>query len=368
MLASDIMKFMNELAPLKLAESWDNSGFQLGSKIKSVDNLLLALDITPDVVSQAKEEKIDMIITHHPFIFSPLKNIPTDTTKGKMIVELLKNNITVYSAHTNLDACIGGVNDVLADILKLNDTLVLDKSNEEKMYKLVVFVPKTHKDIVRNSMTDVGAGHIGKYSHCTYNTEGIGTFMPRENTNPFIGKEGVLEKVEEVRIETIVKQKDLKKVLKNMIENHPYEEVAYDIYSLNNSGEEYGIGRIGTVDKEIRLEEFAKTIKEKLGTNNIRVYGDINKLIKKVAVCGGSGADFIQNAANKNADVLVTGDVRSYEAMEALQLGIAVIDAGHYYTERIILPELKKYLKEKSKDMLNILISDNDDNAPFISY
>ncbi len=366
MKARKIMKLIDKIASPQLAEKWDNCGFQLGSYKKEVKNILLALDVTPKVINEAIEKDIDMIITHHPLLFKSLKKIKSDTVRGKMIYDLIKNDIVVFSAHTNLDADIGGVNDVLAQTIGLSKLKVLKKTYQEYLYKIVVFVPKSHYKKVRHAIMDSGAGWIGKYSNCSFNTEGKGTFMPRKGSKPFIGESKKLETVQEIKIETIVKKKDLNKVIKNMLDTHPYEEVAYDIYKLENKYLEKGIGRIGELDKVIKLEEFAKRVKRNLHCNNIRVYGDLDKEVKKVAVCGGSGASYIKDAYLEGSDVYITGDVRSYEAQQAIELGLPIIDANHYETERVILPQIKKYIKEKvNYNEINIYISKLDNNAPF---
>lgn len=275
MIAEEIIEIINRLAPPKLAEKWDNSGLQLGSFKKQVRNILLALDITPDVVKEAIKNKVDMIITHHPLIFNPIKNINIDTVKGEMIYNLIKNDIIVFSAHTNLDASIGGVNDVLATLIGLRNTKTLNKTNKE---------------------------------------------------------------------------------------------VVYDIYPLANKGIEYGIGRIGELEKPMTLGAFAETVKQKLKCDNIRIYGEMNKLIKFVALCGGSGADYIEDAYQEKADVFVTGDIRYHEAQKSLELGLPIIDANHYNTERVVLPEIKKYIESIiGIGTLKILISNIDCNAHFIT-
>lgn len=366
MISKDIIDAINELAPLYLQEKWDNSGLQIGSYKRQIKSILLVIDLNQYVIKEAIDNEIDMIITHHPLFFKDLKNINEDTYKGKMIYELIKNDIVVYSAHTNLDSTIGGVSDALAKVLNIQNIKVLKKEHIEKLYKLVVYVPSEYSDKVREVITNEGAGWIGNYSHCTFNTEGIGTFMPRENTKPFIGEYEKLENVKEVRIETIVKQYSLNKVLKEMIKAHPYEEVSYDIYPLENEGKVYGLGRIGELEEEITLEKFSKVVKKALNCDNIRVYGNINKTIKKVAVCGGSGSSFIKDAFKNNADVYITGDIKHHDAQEALEFGICLIDANHYHTEKVILKELKNTLENKfCEEELRIKISQHDNSGEF---
>lgn len=366
MISKDIIDLMNEIAPLYLQEKWDNSGLQIGSYKKGIKSILLAVDINENVIKEAVDNDIDMIIAHHPLFFQDLKNINEDTYKGKMIYDIIKNDIVVYSAHTNLDSTLGGVSDALAKVFNIQNINVLKKEHIEKLYKLIVYVPIEYSDKVREAITNEGAGWIGNYSHCTFNSEGIGTFMPRENTKPFIGEYEKLEYVKEVRIETIVKQYNLYKVLDEMTKAHPYEEVAYDIYPLENEGKVYGVGRIGELEEEITLEKFSKVVKKVLNCDIIKVYGNINKIIKKIAVCGGSGAPFIKDAFKNNADVYITGDIKHHDAQEALELGICLIDANHYHTEKVILKELKKTLENKfCEEELIIKISQYDNSGEF---
>jgi len=289
MIAKEIIKAMNRLAPPYLAEKWDNIGLQFGSSNKEVKNVLIALDISPDMINQKVLDNTDMVITHHPPIFSCLKNITSDNQKGEMIYKIIKNDIVVFTAHTNLDICEKGINTKLGELLGLKNMDVLTQTYREKLYKLVVFVPKSHSDKVREAITKAGAGHIGDYSHCTYNLEGVGTFKPLEGTDPFIGEHGKIEKVEEVRIETILPSNRLKEVIDKMKDSHPYEEVAFDVYPLINDYKKYGHGKVGELDKPMNISEFGVIIKEKLNKKDLRIYGNLDKMVSRVAICGGSG-------------------------------------------------------------------------------
>lgn len=364
MIARDIIKILEKFAPSYLIDSWDNCGLEFGNINKDVRKILLTLDVVPEVIEEAKKNKVDMIITHHPVIFKPIRHMTANDNRGKMFYEIIKNDLVIYSVHTNLDVCNGGINDTLSNVLKLQNTSILIESHQERLYKIVVFVPNTHVEDVRNAITESGGGWIGNYSHCTFNIEGIGTFMPREGTNPYIGSAGKIEKVEEVRVETIVKQSILDTVVNNMINAHPYEEVAYDIYPLLNKGFNYGYGRVGDLTEKMTLDSFAKFVKEKLGCNFIKVIGELNKEINRVAVCGGSGAEFIDQAYKKGVDVYVTGDIKYHDAQRALSLGLAIIDANHYDTEKIILPFLKEYIEKHIDDKVKLLIC-NYNSVPY---
>ena len=286
MKAIEIIQLLELWAPKYLIDEWDNTGFQIGDPNREVKKVLLSLDLTEKVFNKALEEKVDMVITHHPLIFKPLKSITRLDPKEKLIFDIIQKNIVVYNAHTNLDLATGGVNDTLADILEINNPRPLKIAYEEPLYKLVVFVPNSHRDQIRKVLGDEGAGWIGNYSPCTYNLEGVGTFMPLKGTNPYIGKINELEEVEETRIETIVEKKDLERVLTKVIQAHPYEEVAYDVYPLANEGKTFGYGRIGEIE-ETSLVNYLDKIKKRLDLKHLIVYGDMEKDIDKVALCGG---------------------------------------------------------------------------------
>jgi dinuclear metal center YbgI/SA1388 family protein len=339
-----IMDAIDKLAPRHLAENWDNVGLLVGNPAQTINKILITLDVTKTVAEQAIEDGIDLIIAHHPLIFKSLTAIRTDLPQGQILSSLLKSNIGVYAAHTNLDIATGGVNDVLAAALDLYDVQPLAISSTEKLCKLVVFIPQTHEEIVEEAIMRAGAGHIGNYSHCSFKTNGIGTFLPLEGSDPFIGNTDKLEHVKESRLETIMPEKITKSVIKAMLKVHPYEEVAYDIYPLANFGDKLGLGRIGKIVTPMLLAEFANRVKAALGIQSVNVVGSCDRLVKKVAVCGGAGASLLHKAAFAGADVLVTGDVKYHEGQEAASIGMAMIDAGHFATEQPILSHVKKYL------------------------
>ncbi|HZK25651.1 MAG TPA: Nif3-like dinuclear metal center hexameric protein [Oscillospiraceae bacterium] len=342
-----LIKILEELAPKHLALEWDHVGLQLGSMQGTVKKIYVALDVNAEVLAEAVMKGADFIVTHHPFIFKPLTTIRTDQEKGKLIQQALQTGIRIYAAHTNLDIAFGGVNDVLAARLGLQGTQVLRITDQEELLKVVVFVPQRDEHNVRTAMAAAGAGCWGNYSHCSFYTTGTGTFMPQKGSNPYLGEQGQLEKVEEVRLETIIPASLSKRVVRAMLKAHPYEEVAYDLYPLANKGKEYGLGRIGNLQHSLLLSEFCHLVKERLEIPFVRVTGDTDKLISKVAVCGGAGSDLIAAASFAGAEALVTGDLKYHEAQEAQVLGVAVIDAGHDGTERIIVPALCDYLQQQ---------------------
>lgn len=352
-----IVNVMNELAPPKLAYEGDPIGLHVGSYQNKVKRVMVTLDVLENVVDEAIENKVDLIIAHHPFIFRPLKNIDFNSEKGRIIKKLILNNISVYAAHTNLDIAVNGVNDMLMKQLNINDYDILINTYNEKLYKFVVFVPTSHEEQLRNAISDAGAGHIGNYSHCTFNSEGTGTFKPLEGTNPYVGETNKLEKVPEIKMETVVSEQLLNQVVNAAKQAHPYEEMAYDIYPLNLNGNSYGLGRIGTLSEPMRLEQFAKYVKEAFNVPFVRMVGDADKQVKKVAVIGGDGNKYIHDAKRRGADVLITGDVYFHTAHDALGIGLSMIDPGHHI-EHVMKKELAQMLKNKLGDQVDIVVSD----------
>ncbi|MBS4022592.1 MAG: Nif3-like dinuclear metal center hexameric protein [Dethiobacter sp.] len=345
-----LINYLDQLAPRSLAFEWDNVGLQLGDAGGKVKTILVSLDIDSSVLKEAVSLGADFIVTHHPLIFRPLRSLRTDQPLGRLLADALAAGIRVFVLHTNLDVASAGVSDALADLLGISETQVIRTTGQEDLEKITVFVPTGHEDNVRQAMSAAGAGWVGNYSHCTFQVPGTGTFLPMAGTNPFIGQQGKLEKVEEVRIETIIPASKRKHVIQAMLKAHPYEETAYDIYPLHNEGATFGLGRIGKIDSPCTLAEFCGFIKEKMNIRQLRVTGDPNKTIEKVAVCGGAGADLIHAASFAGADVLVTGDIKYHDARDAGAIGLALIDAGHDATESVVIPTVCTYLKNKIKE------------------
>ncbi|WP_046178778.1 Nif3-like dinuclear metal center hexameric protein [Domibacillus tundrae] len=325
----EIIQMFERFSPKSYAMDGDKVGLQIGRLNKPCGRVMIALDVLESVVDEAIEENIDLIIAHHPMIYRPLGSIQTEQTAGRVIEKLIKHDIAVYAAHTNLDVARGGVNDLLASALGLIDTEVLVPTVTEELRKLAVFVPIDHAEAVRAALGEAGAGFIGKYSECSFSQAGTGRFQPEEGADPFIGHSGQLQAVQEEKIETIYPAQLEKKVLGAMFKAHPYEEVAYDIYSLENKGESLGLGRIGLLPEEMTLEQFAEQAKKSLESGGVRVVGDMTRIVRKVAVLGGDGNKYWQTALRKGADVYVTGDFYYHTAHDADAEGLAVVDPGH---------------------------------------
>ena len=344
-----IANMIEELAPKKLAEAWDNVGLLIGDGSTKVKKVLVCLDATEWVIDEAIEQEVDMLVCHHPIIFGSIKRITADTVLGKKIIKLITKGISVYAAHTNYDITKNGLNDLFAEHLGFKSFSTMEPTFTEKLYKILVYVPKGHEDKIFNTLVGAGAGQIGNYSSCTYRTEGIGTFKPETGTQPFIGEEGKLEMVNETQLSTIVPQSLLNKTIKELIKAHPYEEPAYDIISLENEGKSLGLGRIGVLEQETTLAIYAKNIKNALGIDKVRIAGNPNTIIKKVAMLNGGGNSFVSKARFAGADVLVTGDMQYHEMVDAVEAGMCIIDAGHFATEKIMIPAMANYLRDKCK-------------------
>ncbi|XJZ26255.1 Nif3-like dinuclear metal center hexameric protein [Bacillota bacterium Lsc_1132] len=324
----EIIQLFEQFSPKGLAMEGDKIGLQIGRLNQKVKRVMIALDVLEEVVDEAIEKKVQLIIAHHPPIYRPLQKIPTETAQGRIIEKLIKYDIAVYAAHTNLDVARGGVNDLLAEALGIQNAEVLVPTFDTPLKKIVVFVPKGSAEQVRQALGNAGAGFIGNYSHCSFSTAGTGRFLPEDAANPFIGEVGSLEAVEEVRIETIVPEPLLKKALTAMLKAHPYEEVAYDVYPLENKGKFLGLGRIGTIE-EMTLGDFAELVKTTLEVEQVRVVGNLADKVQKVAVLGGDGNKYYSQAKFKGADVYVTGDIYYHTAQDAMMLGLNMIDPGH---------------------------------------
>jgi dinuclear metal center YbgI/SA1388 family protein len=361
----DIINCMEKMAPKKLAEDWDAVGLAVGDPSSEVKRILVALDVTADVIDEAIQMQADMIITHHPMLlFQKIKSITPDTPLGSKIYQLIRHNISAFSAHTNLDIVFGGTNDVLAKLAGLEDIEILKETSADVLKKIVVYVPVTHEEVVREALCCGGAGHIGNYACCTFGAKGKGTFLPLDGAKPFLGSLGNMEQVEEIRMETIVPAEILEDVIGHMLAAHPYEEVAYDIYDVEQKGKRYGIGRIGNLKTPMTFEEYAMFLKKALGLDSIRLVGDRNKMIRRVGLCTGSGVEYMNVAHHKGADAYITGDIKFHEAQRALEMGICVADATHYASEVLVVPVIKQYIEEEArKNGWNIEVKTSQKNG-----
>jgi len=343
----DLMGWLNRNYPQSLAEDWDNVGLQAGDLTQEISKTMVALEPTEATIKQAIDQQCQLLISHHPLLFKPLKKISKNDEIGRILFDAIQSNLAIVSVHTNLDHAADGLNDWLAQRLELTRAEPLLRPRSGDLVKLVVFVPQDHSDTVANALFKAGAGHIGGYDHCSFRCSGTGTFRPGPDTQPFIGSSGEDETVNEIRLETIVPRQRLSAVLQRMEKAHPYEEVAYDLIPLENRRDDIGLGRIGRLQQPLSLEQLAQHCKEKLACPSLRLVApQQDRMLEKIAVCGGSGASLIHEAARQGADALVTGDIKYHEAMTARALGLALIDGGHFATEQLMAPALAERLHQ----------------------
>lgn len=349
MTAKDLIKHIENWAPKEAAWQKDNPGLQAGSLGNEVANIFLCLELSEKALEEAIKKKSNFIFTHHPLIFQPLKKIDTQNDKTSRLIEkLLINQITLYSAHTNLDFTKNGVSCHLAKTLGLKNIRFLEHEEANQM-KLVVFVPEDNIREVSDAIFASGGGVIGEYSRCSFKSTGRGTFLGSKETNPAIGHAGNFEEVSEVRLEVIVDKWKLKGVISSMLKVHPYEEPAYDIYPLNNMNANYGFGAIGELEREMDENEFLAHTARCLKTDSLRFTMGRGVPVKKVALCGGSGSDLIPAAMASGAEAYVTADIK-YHTFQDAEGKILLVDAGHYETEFPVLEEVKRRLENFIKD------------------
>jgi dinuclear metal center YbgI/SA1388 family protein len=343
---SDIIGIINKIAPPALAEDWDNVGLQVGNPADAIGRIMVALDPGKIAVEAAIGSSCQLLLTHHPLIFKPLKKISAADETGALIFRAIGNRLAIAALHTNYDTAVDGVNDLLADALGLSGCSPLKISHRDELLKLVVFVPVSHQQQLLEAILGF-SGMPGNYTECSFSVTGTGTFTPQSGAAPFIGSIGTRENVTESRVEMIVKKAALQPAIKALRAAHPYEEPAFDIIPLLNEGEGLGLGRICDLEIPVTLEGFAATVKERLGISSLRLVGDRGKKISRVALCGGSGSSLLREAARQGAGLLVTGDIKYHEAQEAISLGIAVIDAGHFATERLMVEGLSRQIERE---------------------
>lgn len=342
---SEIISVIESFAPLAYQEAYDNAGLLLGSENMEIKKALITIDVTEEVINEAINVKANLIISHHPVIFNEIKKITGKTYTERIIIKAIKDNMAIYAAHTNLDNVMEGVNYKICQKLDLDNLRILSPVKGE-LRKIVTFVPLDHADKVRLAIFNAGAGQIGNYEQCSYNLEGFGTFKGSEETNPYAGEKGKLHIEKEIRIETIFPKAIQQKVVSAMIAAHPYEEVAYDIYPLDNSYANAGMGMIGELEKDTNELTFLKRIKSVFDIKTLKHTKLRNKNIKKVAVCGGSGSFLIKDAISADADIFITGDIKYHQFFDAYD-NILIADVGHYESEQFTKEIFYELLKKK---------------------
>ncbi len=332
MIIKEVISILEGLSPIALQEGYDNSGLSVGNKEQEVSGILCTLDVTMEVLEEAIQKKANLIVSHHPVIFQGLKSLTGKNNVEKIVIKAIQNNIALYAGHTNFDNTYNGVNKVICNKIGLSKLKILSPL-KDKLVKLVTFVPVDNAEKVRQAIFDAGAGVIGNYDSCSYNTKGEGTFRGNENTNPFVGEQGKLHKETEVRIETILPSYLQNKVIAALFLAHPYEEVAYDLYPLNNSYNSVGAGMIGELPDSISANKLLQLLQTEFKAKGIRFAGDDSKKIKRIAVCGGSGSFLINDAIRNKAEVFITGDIKYHQFFDNHNK-LLIIDIGHFESEQ----------------------------------
>lgn len=348
---SEITDTLEAWAPPGSAQDYDNVGLQVGDASRSVSTAILALDATPEVLDEAKQADADLVITHHPLLFQPLDGVTADSFVSNLALRHAEEGIGLYSIHTNLDAAPGGVSFALAERLGLTEVEFLD-GFEDTLYKLVVFVPEEAFDPVRQALADAGAGRIGDYEACAFASEGTGFFRPGDDANPYIGEAGGgVESAEERKLEVEVAHWDLGTVMAALQDAHPYEEVAYDLYPVQQKNTRAGLGAIGRLEKQMPLSAFLDRVAQQLDADSLRYAGNPDASVERIAVCGGAGSDFTGTAQRAGADAYVTADVKYHEFFDVLgpegSPQMALIDPGHYESESLTEVLLRDWLADR---------------------
>ena len=344
MIIQDVINHLEELAPLSYAEDFDNVGLLVGDRNAKVTGIIVTLDTLEEVVDEAIQNNCNLIVSFHPIIFSGLKKITGKTYVERVVLKAIKNEISIYAIHTALDNSSVGVNNMICEKLNLlNRQILMPKSNTIK--KLTTYVPKSEAEVIRNALFAAGAGNIGNYNNCSFNAEGIGTYKGNENSNPTKGKKGETHYEEEVQISLIFEKNIEQRVMNALFKTHSYEEVAYEVVTLENSNQNIGMGMTGEFKSEIDEDDFLSILKAIFGSKCIRHSSLINKRIKKVAVLGGSGSFAIQQAISTGADAFVTSDLKYHDFYKA-EGKILLVDIGHYeseqYTKNLLVTHLTK--------------------------
>lgn len=373
MLIQSVIDHLNATFHPQYQESYDNSGFLVGNPMQEARGVLVALDLTPDVIEEAVQTGCNLICTHHPFMFGGVKRITPATQEGRMIMMLLENHICHYAAHTNMDNMLHGVSGILADKLGVENYRVL-RPMEGVLRKLVVYVPTSHAQQVREAMFAAGAGRCVAgtmeekdvtYSHCSASAKVEGTFMPHEGSHPFLGETGKVNSVGEERIEVVYERHIERKLINKMLEAHPYEEPAYDLYSVRNANSQIGGGVIGTLPEAMPTVDFLKRVKDVIGIPCIRTSALCKETVKRVAMCGGSGNFMIGDAKAQGADIYLTGDLK-YHDFQMAEGEIVLAEIGHYESEQFARELLLRALNEKFPQLESRLSKRNYGYAQYL--
>ncbi len=330
----DILQHLEEIAPLHLAEEWDNVGLLLGERARQVERIMTCLTVTPESAAEAIDEGAGLIISHHPVLFRPVQRLTDASPEGRMLLGVIRAGVAVYSPHTAYDNAPGGINDLLAERLGLSDVRPLRSTRTGAECKIIVFVPESDLGKVSDALFHAGAGRIGQYRECSFRSPGTGTFFGLDSASPTIGQKGRREEVGEWRLEVVCPADRIDSVIGAMRRAHSYEEPAFDVYPLGSKPGTGGSGRVGVIGAPVALEEIAGRVKKTLGAPHIQMVGNAERTVRSVAIACGAGGEFRSDAVQAKADVFVTGEMRFHEFLAAQAEGLALVLPGHYATER----------------------------------
>ncbi len=345
----DLINTIDKIASFFLQQDFDNSGVQHADLDQKIKKILICLDVTQEIIEEALEQDCNTILSHHPLFFPPLAKITKQ--ENPLVYKLIYHHINLIAVHTNYDLAENGLNDYVGRLLKLNKIDCIEESSE-KTLKLAVYVPEKYCRKLQKALFLAGAGNIGHYSETSFIFPGKGSFKPLEGTTPFLGKIGKREIVNEIKIETVFRERDRDKIIATIYKNHPYEEPAYDIYQLH-SNSKIGIGLIAKLPIEENLEIIGKKVKKILDIPYLRMVRTDKQKIKTIALCTGSGGSLLSKALQKKADLLITGDIKHHEALKAKEMGLNIIDIEHFYTEKFFVPAIAEQLvKERVPEYL----------------
>jgi len=358
MKVKDIAAYLETLAPLPLQESYDNSGLLVGNRGAEVEKVLVCLDMTEAVVEEAAQKNCQLIISHHPIIFGGLKSLTGKNYVERTVIKAIQHNVALYAIHTNLDNVQEGVNQKIAEKLGIEKPQIL-APKKEHLLKLAVFVPLDHKEQLMAALFKAGAGQIGNYDECSFHTPGTGSFRGGDDTDPFVGKKGERHYEEEVKLEVVLPSYAKSKVMTAMLRAHPYEEVAYDLYKLENRHPQIGSGMLGELEREVKAEDFLRKVKQTFG--GVVRYTQAHKThIQKIAWCGGSGSFLLPQAKAAGADLFLTSDFKYHQFFDA-EDQIIIADIGHYENEQYTIELLANQLKENF-DTFAVLLTETNTN------
>ena len=344
-----IITHLETLAPLDLAEDWDNVGLLIGTRTQNVERIMTCLTVTSASAAEAIAERADLIVTHHPVLFRPVQRLTDATPEGVMLLGLLRAGIAVFSPHTAFDNAVGGINDLLATKLGLTDIGPLRDCSEAR-FKIVVFVPESDLGKVSDAMFEAGAGHIGQYRECSFRSAGTGTFFGLDAANPAVGQKGRREQVAELRLEVVCPARRVDSVIAALRLAHSYEEPALDVYPLRHQSSASGAGRVGKLSVPCKLGDFAAQVKQTLGAAHVQVVGESSLPVQRIAIACGAGGEFVTDAVRVRADVLLTGEARFHDCLSAQAQGLALVLPGHYATERPGIEDLAVRLQKEWSD------------------